>query len=155
MKNKVKPIPEGFHTATPYLTIKGAASAIEFYKRAFGAHERFQMPGPDGKIMHAEIAIGNSIIMLADESAAAGTQAPPSLNGTASGIFLYVEDVDASFKQAIKAGAKETKPVQDQFWGDRFGQLTDPFGHKWMLATHIEDVTPDEMEKRMGALVTK
>jgi len=155
MKNSVKPIPSGYHTATPYLTIKGAASAIDFYKRAFSATELFRMPGPDGKIMHAEITIGNSRIMLADECAAQGTQAPPSLNGTASGIFLYVEDVDASYKQAIKAGAKETQPVQDMFWGDRFGKLTDPFGHKWMLATHVEDVTSAEMEKRMGALVSK
>jgi len=155
MKSNVKPIPDGFHTATPYLTVKGAAAAIEFYKRAFGARERFQMPGPDGKIMHAEITIGNSHIMLADECASSGSQAPQTLNGTATGIFLYVEDVDTTFKQAIKAGAKETMPVQDMFWGDRFGKLTDPFGHKWMLATHIEDVTHAEMEKRMGALVTK
>ncbi len=155
MKNSVKPIPSGYHTATPYLTIKGAASAIDFYKKAFGATELFRMPGPDGKIMHAEIRIGDSPIMLADESAASGSQSPQTLNGTATGIFLYLEDVDASFKQAIKAGAKENMPVQDMFWGDRFGKLTDPFGHKWMLATHIEDVTPAEMEKRMGALVTK
>ena len=155
MKNSVKPIPDGFHTATPYLTVKGATAAIDFYKRAFGATELFRMPGPDGKIMHAEITIGNSRIMLADECAANATQAPTSLNGTAIGIFLYVEDVDASYKQAIKAGAKETQPVQDMFWGDRFGKLTDPFGHKWMLATHKEDVTPAEMEKRMGALASK
>ncbi len=155
MKNKVKPIPDGYHTATPYLTIRGAVAAIEFYKRAFGAKELFQMPGPDGKIMHAEIRIGDSNIMLADESAATGTQSPQALNGTAASVFLYVEDVDATFKQAVKAGAKETMPVQDMFWGDRFGKLTDPFGHKWMLATHIEDVTPAEMEKRTAALATK
>jgi PhnB protein len=155
MKNSVKPIPSGYHTATPYLTVKGGASAIDFYKRAFGATELFRMPGPDGKIMHAEITIGDSHVMLADECAVNGTEAPTSLNGTATGIFLYVEDVDTTFKQAIKAGGKETQPVQDMFWGDRFGKLTDPFGHKWMLATHVEDVTPAEMEKRMGALASK
>jgi PhnB protein len=155
MKNKVKPVPDGCHTVTPYLTVRGAATAIDFYKRAFGATELFRMPGPDGKIMHAEIAIGDSRVMLADESAASGSQSPVALNGTASSIFLYLEDVDATFKQAIKAGGKETQPVQDMFWGDRFGKLTDPFGHKWMLATHIEDVTPAEMEKRTAALASK
>lgn len=151
MKTKVKPIPETYHTATPYLTVREAGTAIDFYQRAFGAKELFRMPGPNGKIMHAEILIGDSHIMLADESAAAGSQAPPTLNGTATGIFLYVEDVDTTFKQAVKAGAKETLPVQNMFWGDRFGRLTDPFGHKWMLATHIEDVSPAEMEQRMPA----
>ena len=155
MKNKVKAVPDGYQTVTPYLTIRGAASAIDFYKRAFGATELFRMPGPDGKIMHAEITIGSSRVMLADESAATGTQSPVALNGTACGIFLYVENVDATFKQAIKAGSKETQPVQDMFWGDRFGKLSDPFGHKWMLATHIEDVTPEEMEKRTAALASK
>lgn len=155
MKNNVKPIPEGYHTATPYLTIRGAATAIDFYKKAFGAQELFRMPGPDGKVMHAEIRIGDSNIMLADESPVTGSQAPVALNGTPVGVFLYVPDVDATFRQAVKAGAKETQPVQDMFWGDRFGRLTDPFGHKWMLATHIEDVTPAEMEKRTAALATK
>ena len=154
MKTKVKPIPDTYHTATPYLTVRSAADAISFYQRAFGATELFRMPGPNGKIMHAEIVVGDSHIMLADESAASGSQAPPTLNGTAVGIFLYVEDVDKTFKQALKAGAKETLPVQDMFWGDRFGRLTDPFGHKWMLATHIEDVSPEEMERRTAA-VTK
>lgn len=152
MKTKVKPVPDGYHTATPYLTVRGAAEAIDFYQRAFGANELFRMPGPNGKIMHAEIVIGNSHIMLADESAASGSQAPPSLNGTPCGIFLYLEDVDKTFKQAVKAGAKETLPVQNMFWGDRFGRLTDPFGHKWMLATHVEDVSPAEMEERMSAV---
>jgi PhnB protein len=155
LKSKVKPVPAGYHTATPYLTIKGAAAAIDFYKRAFGAQELFRMPGPDGKIMHAEITIGDSHIMLADESAATETKAPQSLNGTTTGIFLYVEDVDARFKQAVKAGAKETMPLQDMYWGDRFGKLTDPFGHKWMLASHIEDVSPAEIEKRSAAAVSK
>lgn len=150
MANKVKPVPDGYHTATPYLTVRGAAAAIDFYKKAFGAKELFRMPGPEGKIMHAEITIGDSHIMLADESAAAGSQSAQALNGTATGIFLYLEDVDRTFKQAVKAGAKETTPVQDMFWGDRFGALSDPFGHKWMLATHIEDVSPGDGEANRG-----
>lgn len=155
MPNKVRPIPEGYHTATPYLTVKGAAQAIDFYKRAFGAVEKFRMPGPDGRIAHAEILIGNSHIMLADEAPAVRSQSPQSLKGTTAGIFLYVEDVDSAFRQAIQAGATETMPVQDMFWGDRFGALTDPFGHPWMMATHKEDVTPAEMEQRMAAPVSK
>ncbi len=153
MKNKVKPVPDGYHTATPYLTIRGTAAAIDFYKRAFGAKELFRMPGENGKIMHAEITIGDSHIMLGDESGEA--KAPQSLNGTASSVFLYLEDVDAIFKQAVKAGAKETMPVQNMYWGDRFGKLTDPYGHKWMLASHIEDVSPAEMQERMAATVSK
>ena len=155
MKNKVKPVPDGYTTATPYLTIRGAAKAIEFYKQAFSAQELFRMPGPDGKIMHAEILIGDSHIMLADESPKGETKSPQSLNGSTSGIFLYVEDVDTLFKQAQKAGAKETQPLENMFWGDRFGKLTDPFGHRWMLATHVEDVSPAEMEERMAAAVSK
>ena len=152
MKNKVKPVPEGYHTATPYLTVQDTAAAINFYKRAFAAKELFRMPGPDGKIMHAEITIGDSHVMLADESESGETRAPQALKGTASGIFLYLEDVDAVFKQAVKAGAKETMPVQNMFWGDRFGKLTDPFGHKWMLASHIEDISPAEMQERTAAV---
>ncbi len=152
MKTKIKPIPDSYHAVTPYLTVRGAAEAIDFYQRAFGARELFRMPGPNGKIMHAEILIGDSHIMLSDESAACGSQAPVTLNGTPVGIFLYLEDVDTTFRQAVKAGAKETMPPQDMFWGDRFGRLTDPFGHKWMLATHIEDVSPAEMEERMAAV---
>jgi PhnB protein len=154
-KNQVKPVPDGYHTATPYLTVKGAAEAIDFYKRAFGATELFRMPGPGGKIMHAEIVIGDSHLMLADESSTGETRAPQTLNGSSAGIFLYFEDVDAAFKQAVKAGAKETMPLQNMYWGDRFGKLTDPFGHKWMLASHIEDVSPAEIEKRMAAAVPK
>ena len=150
-KSKVTPIPKGYHTATPYLTVQGAASAIDFYKKAFGAQELFRMPGPDGKIAHAEIAIGDSHIMLADESKNGETRAPQSLKGTSSGIFLYLEDVDATFAQALKAGAKQYQAPQDMFWGDRFGKLTDPFGHVWLLATHIEDVSPAEMQTRMAA----
>jgi len=155
MSNKVKPVPDGYHTATPYLTIRGAAAAIDFYKRAFGAQELFRMPTPDGKIMHAEITIGDSHIMLADESSTGETKSPQTLNGSTTGIFLYLNDVDAAFKQAVKAGAKETMPLQNMFWGDRFGKLTDPFGHRWMLATHVEDVSPAEMEERMAAAATK
>lgn len=155
MKNKVKPVPDGYTTATPYLTIRGAAKAIEFYKQAFGAQELFRMPGPEGKIMHAEIMIGDSHIMLADESPKGETKSPQSLNGSSSGIFLYVENVDTLFKQALEAGGKETQPLENMFWGDRFGKLTDPFGHRWMLATHVEDVSPAEMEERMAAAVSK
>lgn len=151
MASKVKAIPDGYHTATPYLTIGGAAKAIEFYRKAFGAKEKFRMPGPDGKIMHAEIVIGDSHIMLADESTGNEAKAPQTLNGTTSGIFLYVDDVDSVFKQAVKAGATETMALQNMFWGDRFGKVTDPFGHKWLLATHVEDVSPAQMEERMAA----
>jgi PhnB protein len=132
--------------------VRGADEAIDFYQRAFGANELFRMPGPNGKIVHAEILIGDSHIMLSDESAACGSQAPVTLNGTPVGIFLYVDDVDKTFQQAVKAGAKETMAPRDMFWGDRFGRLTDPFGHKWMVATHIEDVSPAEMEERMTAV---
>ncbi|HZQ25455.1 MAG TPA: VOC family protein [Terriglobales bacterium] len=157
MKKNVKPIPEGYHTATPYLTVNGAAKALDFYKRAFGAKELFRMPGPDGKVAHAEILIGNSHIMLADECGTGGesSRSPESLKGSTSGIFLYVEDVDSAFAQALKAGAKETVPLQNMFWGDRFGRLVDPFGHPWMLATHVEDVSPAEMEERMAAASSK
>lgn len=149
MSNSVKPVPDGYHTATPYLTLKDASEAIDFYKRAFGAVEVFRMNGPDGKIGHAEIRIGNSRLMLGDESPCSEAKAPESLNGTTAGIFLYVEDVDASFKRALDAGARQTGPLQNMFWGDRFGRLTDPFGHKWMLASHVEDVSPAEIEERM------
>jgi PhnB protein len=151
MKNKVKPVPDGYHTATPYLTINNASAAIDFYKRAFGAKELCRMPSPDGKIMHAEITIGDSHIMLADESSASETKSPQTLKGSSTGIFLYLEDVDAAFKQAVKAGAKETLAPQNMFWGDRFGRLTDPFGHRWMLASRVENATPAEIEERMTA----
>jgi PhnB protein len=151
MSNSVKPVPDGYHTATPYLTLKDASEAIDFYKRAFGAVEIFRMNGPDGRIAHAEIRIGDSPLMLGDESPCSEAKAPESLHGTTSGIFLYVDDVDASFKRALNAGARETAPLQNMFWGDRFGRLTDPFGHKWMLASHVEDVSPAEIEERMCA----
>ena len=144
----VKPIPEGYHTATPYLIIKDAASAIEFYKKAFNATEKMRMPGPDGRVMHAEIKIGDSHIMLADEFPEMGFRGPVSLGGTPVSICIYVENVDEIYTQAIAAGGKELKPLQDQFYGDRSGTLTDPFGHVWTVATHVEDVSPEEMQKR-------
>ena len=153
MSAKVKPIPEGYHALTPYLTIDGAADAIEFYKKAFGAKELSRMMGPDGKVGHAELQIGDSRLMLADESPMRGTKSPKSIGGSASGIVLYVEDVDKLFKQALNAGAKETQPLENQFYGDRMGGLEDPFGHKWNLGTHIEDVSPEEMDKRMKAMM--
>ena len=142
----VKPIPDGYHTATPYLVVNGAARAIEFYKNAFGAQELMRMGGPDGKINHAEIKIGDSPIMLSDE--VMGNKSPQTLGGSPVAIFLYVDDVDRVFNQAIAAGAKEEMKPADMFWGDRYGKLTDPFGHSWSLATHVEDVAPQEMEKR-------
>ena len=151
MPTNVKPIPDGYHTVTPYLIIKGAAEAIDFYKQAFGAKELFRMPQPDGKIGHAEIKIGDSPIMLADEHPGMGHVGPKTLGGSPVSILLYVEDVDTVFKQAITAGAQEKMPVEDKFYGDRGGSLTDPFGHIWHIATHTEDVTPEEMEKRMAA----
>src|SRR5215467_10921226 len=149
MAKAVKPIPSGYHTATPYLTLNECARAIDFYKRAFGAQEKMRMEGPHGKIGHAEIQIGDSVIMLADEMPDGGGRAPKSLGATTAGIFLYVNDVDSSFKQAVDAGAKADMLPTDMFWGDRFGRLTDPFGHGWYMATHKEDVAPEEMKKRM------
>ncbi len=148
MPGKVKPIPEGYHTVTPYLTLRNAARAIEFYKRAFGAKELNRMDGPQGKIGHAELKIGDSIIMLADEMPGTGNKAPESLNGTCGGLFLYVENVDSVYDQAIQAGAKADQRPADQFWGDRYGKLTDPFGYSWSVATHKEDVPADEMRRR-------
>ncbi len=144
-----KPIPEGYHSVTPYLIIKGATEAIDFYKKAFGATELFRMPAPGGKIGHAEIKIGDSPIMLADESPEMGYKSPQSLGGSPISIMIYVADVDTVFKQAVAAGGKEQRPVKDQFYGDRSGTLEDPFGHVWHVATHKEDVSPEEMERRM------
>jgi PhnB protein len=149
MSAKVKPIPDGYRSVTPYLMIKGAGEAIDFYKKAFGARERMRVPGPGGKLMHAEIEIGDSVVMLADEFAEMGALSPASIGGTPVGIHLYVENVDEMFKVALDAGAKQERPVQDQFYGDRSGSLIDPFGHKWHLATHIEDVSPAEIDRRM------
>jgi PhnB protein len=144
----VKPIPEGYHTVTPYLTIRGAARAIEFYQRAFGAEELMRMPGPEGKIMHAELQIGDSRLMLSDEFPEMGGKSPQALGGSPGFLFLYVKDVDAAFQRAVGAGAQAKVPPADMFWGDRFGRLVDPFGHEWGLATHREDLTPEEIARR-------
>ncbi len=143
-----KPIPEGFHTVTPHLIIKGAAKALDFYKRAFGAEEVFNMPGPGGMVMHAEIRIGDSHVMLNDEFPDYGKFGPKPGGGSPVQIHLYVNDVDALVDRAVKAGAKLTMPVADMFWGDRYGQLEDPFGHIWSVATHKEDLTPEEIAER-------
>lgn len=148
-KTAVEKIPAGMHTVTPYLICAGAADAIEFYKKAFGAVELYRLPGDDGQVMHASIRIGDSVIMLNDEMPKWGAFGPKSLKGSPVTIHLYVEDADASFAQAIKAGAKATMPLEDAFWGDRYGKLEDPFGHQWSIATHIRDVTPEEMQKAM------
>ncbi|MGA2102638.1 MAG: VOC family protein [Candidatus Sulfotelmatobacter sp.] len=145
----VKPIPEGYHTLTPYFTVRNAASAIEFYKQAFGAEERGVMKAPDGKVMHAELKIGDSIVMLADEFPEFGSLAPESGGSTSMGLHIYVTNVDEAFDRAVKAGAKAEMPVTDQFWGDRYGRLKDPFGHRWSIATHTKDFTMDEMKHNM------
>jgi PhnB protein len=151
----VQAIPEGYHTVTPYLIVKGAAKAIEYYQKAFGAVECYRMESGGGKLGHAEIQIGDSIIMLADEHPEMGYRGPESLGGTPVSILLYVPDVDARFQQAIAAGGKEMRPVMDQFYGDRSGTLTDPFGHVWTIATHKEDVPPEELHRRMEAMMKK
>ena len=148
MAGKVNPIPKGYHSVTPYLVLDDASRAIEFYKKAFGAQEIMRMQGPPGKIAHAEIKIGDSPVMISDEMPGASDRSPKSLGGSGVGIFLYVDDVDSVFKQAVSAGAKSEMAPEDMFWGDRFGKLVDPFGHHWALATHIEDVAPEDMEKR-------
>jgi len=144
----VKPIPEGYHSVSPALAVDGAAEAIEFYKRAFGAKERFVMPGPEGTIAHAELEIGDSVVMLSDPFPHSTVRPPKELGGTSVGVFVYVEDVDAVFEQAVNEGATVTMALEDMFWGDRFGSVTDPYGHSWSLATHVEDVPPEEMEER-------
>jgi PhnB protein len=148
-KTRVKPIPEGHHTITPHLVVRGGAEAIAFYKKAFGAEELGRSPGPDGmSIMHAGLKIGDSILFLNDEFPDMGCRSPQALGGSPITLHLYVKDVDAVFKQAVAAGAQVRMPVTDMFWGDRYGQVTDPFGHVWALATHIEDLTREEIEKR-------
>jgi len=144
---KVKAIPEGYHVVTPYLTLRNAAQAIEFYKSAFGAEQTVRMDGPDGKVMHAEIRIGDSVVMLGEESPQMGNNSPQTLGGTTAGLMIYSENVDQAFERAVKAGAKAVTPPTDMFWGDRYGTLTDPFGHKWSLGQHIRDVPPEEMAK--------
>ena len=145
----VKPIPEGMHSVTPHLVCAGAANAIEFYKQAFGAVEGGRLPGSDGRLMHAMIRIGGSAVMLVDEMPEWGALGPKALKGSSVTIHLYVDDVDAVVARAVKAGAKVTMPVAEQFWGDRYGKLEDPFGHHWSVATHVRDVTPEEMQRAM------
>lgn len=151
MTEAVKPIPDGYHTVTPHLVVRGAADAVEFYKKAFGAEEVFRMPMPDGKLAHAEIRIGDSIIMLSDEFPEWGSKSPLTLGGCPGGLLIYVGNVDEAFARAMEAGAEVTMPVADQFWGDRYGKLADPFGHTWALATHKEDLTPEEIGQRASA----
>ena len=145
---KVMPVPAGYHTVTPYLVVKSAAAAIAFYTKAFGAKEKLRMSAPDGSIMHAEMLIGDSHIMLGDENPQMGGTSPQTLGGSPVHVFLYVKSVDALFKQATAAGATVTMPPMDMFWGDRYGKMTDPFGHHWSAATHIEDVSAKEMDRR-------
>ena len=150
----VKPIPDGYSTVTPYLAIDGAEQAIAFYVQAFGAKERGRMDGPDGKIAHAELQIGDSVVMLSDPFPGSATKAPTELGGTSASVMLYVEDVDAVVEQAVKAGATLEREAEDQFWGDRLGAIVDPFGHSWSIATHVEDVPPEEMAKRAEAAMS-
>ena len=148
----VKPIPEGYHSVTPYLYVRAAASAIDFYKNVFGATEIVRMAGSNGKIMHAELRIGDSIVMLADENPQNGVMSPQTVGGYSGGLHLYVENVDAVVQKAVESGAKLLHPIKNQFYGDRSGSLLDPFGHMWSVATHVEDVSPEEMKKRMAAM---
>jgi PhnB protein len=154
-KANVKPIPDGMHSITPHLVCAGAADAIEFYKKAFNAFAEERLPGPDGKLMHAMVRIGDSALMLVDEMPEWGALGPTALKGSPVTIHLYVENVDATVAQAVAAGAKITMPVEDTFWGDRYGQLQDPFGHKWSVATHTRDMSPEEIHAAMGEAMAK
>ena len=147
-----KRIPEGYHSVTPYLFIRGASDAIAFYVKAFGAKELFRMPMPDGRLGHAELQIGDSRVMLADENLEHGAVSPTTLKGTSIGLAIYVEDCDAVYQRAVAAGAKVERAIQNQFYGDRSGTVVDPFGHKWTIASHVEDVSPEEMERRMASM---
>jgi uncharacterized glyoxalase superfamily protein PhnB len=148
--NPIKPIPDGFHTLTPHLVCRDAAAAIAYYVKAFGAIEQGRLPGPDGRLMHAMIRIGDSPLMLVDEMPEWGALGPQSLKGSPVTIHLYVEDVDAAVARAVDAGARITMPVADMFWGDRYGQIEDPFGHHWSIATHTRDVSPEKMQAAMS-----
>ena len=152
MANKPKAVPEGTHTITAHLSIRGAGSAIEFYQKAFGAQVLGVNKTPDGKVMHATLKIGDSRLMLADEFPGMGTPSPQALGGSPVVLNVYVEDVDSLWNRAIAAGAKVTMPLDNQFWGDRYGQIVDPFGHSWALGSHVEDVRPEEMERRANAI---
>ena len=155
MANKAQAIPKGYHTVTPSLVVAGAAKAIDFYKKALGAEEVMRFPGPDGKIMHAEIRVGDSIIMLSDEMPEHGARGPKAIGGTSVSLFVYGENVDAAWKRAVDAGAKPIMPLADQFWGDRGGSLEDPFGHHWWLAQHIQDLTPEQIRKNADAFMSQ
>jgi PhnB protein len=148
----VKPLPDGYHSVTPYLFLRDAGKAIEFYKNVFSASEKMRMSGPSGRVMHAEIKIGDSTVMLADENPDMGVQGPQSIGGTATSVHVDIENVDGVVQKAVEAGAKLVRPVKDQFYSDRSGTLIDPFGHMWSVATHIEDVSPEEMRKRMATI---
>jgi PhnB protein len=147
----VKPVPDGYHSVTPHLVVRDAAKAIGFYAEAFGAEELYRMPGPDGTVMHAELMLGDSRVMLGEEAPQMGALSPQTIGGSPVSLLLYVKDVDASFARAGAAGCTAQMPPTDMFWGDRYGKLQDPFGHQWALATHVEDVSPEEMAKRMAA----
>ena len=155
MQKKAKAIPEGHHSISPYLICRGADRAIEFYKKAFGAKEISRMPGPEGKIMHAEILIGDSVVMISDELPIMKVHFSPTGESAPISLMLYVEDVDAVFKQAVGAGARTEMPPQDMFWGDRYGKVVDPFGHRWGMATHKEDLSPEEIQKRQEEFFAK
>ena len=152
---KVKPIPDGYHNVTPYLIVDGAGKAIDFYKKVFGAAEKMRMPAPGGKVGHAELTIGDSMFMLADEHPEMDHRGPHAFKGSAVSLMVYVPDVDATVKTALAAGAKTVRPVENQFYGDRMGTIEDPFGHRWYVATHVEDVPPEEMAKRAAAAMGK
>ena len=155
MAKKAQAIPRGYHTVTPSLVVAGAAEAIDFYKKALGAEEIMRFPAPDGTIMHAELRIGDSVIMLGEEMPEQGGRSPKSYGGTPVSFFVYQENVDAAWTRAVGAGAKPIMPLADQFWGDRSGCVEDPFGHQWWLAQHIEDLTPEELQKRAEAFFSQ
>jgi PhnB protein len=155
MTRNVKPVPEGFRTVTPHLMVQDVAQAIDFYQRAFGAKEIVRMNGPQGKVTHAQLTIGDSNIFLGPAPSIGNLRSPESLGGSTVSIFLYLDNVDSIFNQAVSAGAQATQPLADMFWGDRYGVLADPFGHSWSLATHIEDVAPEEMGKRAQEAMAK
>jgi PhnB protein len=150
--SNVKSIPDGYHNVTPYLYVRSAGRAIDFYKNVFGATEIMRMPGSDGRIMHAELKMGDSVVMLADENPSIGVMSPQTIGGHSSGMLLYVENVDAVFQKAVQNGAKPLREIKNQFYGDRSGSVLDPFGHMWTVATHVEDVSPEEMKTRMAAM---
>ena len=155
MAKQAQAIPKGYHTVTPSIVVAGAAKAIDFYKKALGAEEVMRFPGPGGTIMHAEIRVGDSVVMLADEMPEQGGRSPKSYGGTPVSFFVYKDNVDAAWKRAVDAGAKEIMPLQDMFWGDRTGCLEDPFGHRWWLAQHVQDLTPEEIQRNAEAFFSQ